>query len=289
MELHQLRYFLAVAERGGMREAARVSHVTQPSLSKQIQKLEQSVGQRLFDRSALGATLTPAGRALLPRARAILDEVDTVAESVRSELGEQPATLAAGAIPTMAPALLPKLVRGVRSRFRGLPIRLDENLTERLIDDVARGTLDFAIVSTPIDHARLDVEVIGRERLLVALPAGHRLVERDGVTLAQLRTEPAVVLDDVHCLGQQITDYCTTRELGTDVVCRSTQVDTVIGLVRLGFGYALVPAMCAKGAGVTFVPITRDAPTRDIAIAWPKHRPRSDAARHAVATLRNVF
>ncbi|MEM6315562.1 MAG: LysR substrate-binding domain-containing protein, partial [Planctomycetota bacterium] len=222
MELHQLRYFLAVAEHGAMREAARAVHVAQPSLSKQIKKLEDELGKRLFDRSTQGATLTPAGTALLPRARAILAEVDTVADSVRSELGERPKSLAAGAIPTMAPALLPRLVRATRTRFRDLPIRLDENLTEHLVADVVQGTLDFALVSTPVQHARIELEVIGREPLLVALPTHHPLAGRQRVTLTQLRKEPAVVLDDVHCLGQQVSAYCTERAIGSDVICRST-------------------------------------------------------------------
>ncbi|MEM8873814.1 MAG: LysR substrate-binding domain-containing protein [Planctomycetota bacterium] len=288
MEIHQLRYFLAVAERGGMREAARSAHVTQPSLSKQIKKLENELGQRLFERSSLGAVLTPAGEALLPRARAILADVDTVADSVRCEVGQRPLSLAAGAIPTMAP-LLPKLVRGTRGRFRQLPIRLHENLTQHLVADVAGGTLDFAILSTPVRHDRLEIEVIGNEPLLVALPAGHRLAKRKHVTLHQLKNEPAVVLDDVHCLGQQISDYCTNRDIGSHVICRSTQISTVIGLVRLGFGHALVPDMCAEGDGVRFVEIARDKPRREIALAWPKTRPRSAEATFAADVLRRLF
>ncbi|MEM6854737.1 MAG: LysR family transcriptional regulator, partial [Planctomycetota bacterium] len=111
MEIHQLRYFLAVAEQGGMRQAARVCHVTQPSLSTQVQKLEDELGHRLFDRSSRGAELTEAGRSLLPRARQILGELSSTLDRVRADVETGRGQLRVGAIPTMAPFLLPPAVR----------------------------------------------------------------------------------------------------------------------------------------------------------------------------------
>ena len=286
MEIHQLRYFVAVADRGGMREAARACHVTQPSLSKQVHKLEAELGQRLFDRSRRGATLTDAGRALLPRAKALLGELSTTLDAVRAEVDAEPARLRIGAIPTMAPYLLPDLIRGLKRRGRDRAIEFHEDLTERLLDAVAECRLDLAIVSTPIDDERVEREIVGAEPLLVAVPAGDALASGEGVSLAQLRDRPAVVLDELHCLGQQVAGFCRARGVGEDVSCRSSQLATVLELVRLGLGVSLIPRMAARGAGLAFLNVRGKRPTREIAVVWRRGRGRGRLADEATALLR---
>ncbi|MEL7239239.1 MAG: LysR substrate-binding domain-containing protein, partial [Planctomycetota bacterium] len=283
-------YFVAAAESGGMREAARLSHVAQPSLSKQIRKLEEEIGEPLLERSSRGVTLTRAGRSLLPRARAILAEVDDAPRLVRDDLANQPSELRIGAIATMAPYLLPAMVRHTRKHAPAVSVTLREDYTERLVADVATGSLDVAIVSTPITQPRVTVQVLGQEPLLVALPSKHKLAKRKSVSLNDVRDEPIIVLSELHCLGQQIADYCIAQQIGRDVICRTTQLATVLAMVRNGLGIAMVPKMGAASPGVTFLPIRHregETPSREVAAAWQASRPKHPAALTAVTTLAN--
>lgn len=268
MELHQLRYFVAVAETGGFVRAAQRCGVTQPSLSQQIRKLEDELGVSLFDRSSRGAVPTEAGRALLPRAQRILAEVRETAAEVKEDVAAGRGPLSVGAIPTIAPYLMP----AVLSRFlRDRPeceLTVREDLTERLVEAVVDHELDAAVMSTPVDHPALDVEVIGREPLLVVAPAGSTLPDR--LRVADLAEQPAVVLHEVHCLGRQIADFCSAARVRRRIVCRSTQLPTVLSLVGLGLGVSIVPEMAARqdsDASRVYRPLQgRPRPQREIAI-----------------------
>jgi LysR family transcriptional regulator, hydrogen peroxide-inducible genes activator len=307
MEVHQLRYFVAAAEAGSMTLAARQCRVAQPSLSQQVRKLEESLGATLFDRLGRGVELTEAGRALLPRARRILAEVRDAAASLRREIEAGVGPLAVGAIPTIAPFLLPAHVAAFQGLFPECELTIREDLTQRLVEAVAEGELDFAITSTPIEHELVEVEVIGEENLLVAVRSDH--ASAGTVSIADLRTAPTVVLHDVHCLGQQIQSFCAARRVQSRVVCRGSQLSTVLKLVGLGMGYSLIPEMCARdftpeprtlerSTGVPLTPIVpkappgampppvmcrflriaRGAPRREIALVWRRDRSRSRTA-----------
>lgn len=244
MELHQLRYFVAVAETGGFVKAAQRCGVTQPSLSQQIRKLEAELGVTLFDRSSRGAVPTEAGRALLPRAQRILSEVRETVAGVKEDVEAGRGPLSVGAIPTIAPYLMPPVLSRFLRAHPDCELTVREDLTERLIEAVVDHELDAAVMSTPVDHPALDVQVIGREPLLVVAPAGSRLPER--LRVEDLTDEPAVVLHEVHCLGQQIADFCSAARLRRRIVCRSTQLPTVLSLVGLGLGVSIVPEMAAR-------------------------------------------
>lgn len=277
MELHQLRYFVAAAEAGSMTLAARRCHVAQPSLSQQILKLEETLGVTLFDRLARGVVLTDAGWALLPRARRILAEVRETAENLRVEVAQGGGRLVMGAIPTIAPYLLPPVLASLRSEAPGCELVVREDLTERLVEGVVDNELDVAITSTPIDHALVEAEVIGREPLLIAVSSSHPLAEDGRMRLAELREESAVSLSDVHCLGEQIGSFCARAGVRPEVTCRATQLSTVLELVRLSMGVALVPAMvaaCDGAPGRAYLRLARPQPSREIALLWRVGRSR---------------
>ncbi|MCL4220037.1 MAG: LysR family transcriptional regulator [Phycisphaerales bacterium] len=277
MELHQLRYFVAAAEAGSMTLAARRCHVAQPSLSQQIRKLEETLGVALFDRLGRGVVLTDAGRALLPRAQRILAEVRETAENLRAEVAGGGGRLVIGAIPTIAPYLLPPVLASLHVEAPGCELVVREDLTERLVEAVVDTELDVAITSTPIDHALVEVQVIGRERLLVVVPAGHALAGDGRMRLSELREEAAVSLSDMHCLGEQIGAFCARAGVRPQVTCRATQLSTVLELVRLSMGVALVPAMaaaCDAAPGLAYLRVTRPQPSREIALLWRVGRSR---------------
>lgn len=290
MEIHQLRYFLAVAETRSFSRAARRCHVAQPSLSQQVAKLEANLGHRLFERLPRGAALTDAGRALLPYARRILADLNAAEAHVRADLDAGRGALRVGAIPTMAPYLLPPLVQRFVEQAPECALTLREDLTERLIESLVAHELDLAIMSTPVETDVVALDVLGRERLVLASskelapsPARARLAVSD------LRDQPAVVLHEMHCLGQQIESFCAARHVSRRIVCRTTQLTTVLALVGMGLGISLVPEMCAAGDGSkqrVYRHFGRAGPSREIAVAYRPDRTRSRLSRLMVALLR---
>lgn len=278
MELHQLRYFVAVAESNNFSKGAAVCDVAQPSLSQQIQKLEREVGRRLFDRLGRTVALTDAGRALLPRARRILAEVEGVERGVADEVDEGRGTLTIGAIPTVAPFLLP----GAVSRFIGsqpdAQLHVREDLTANLVEGLVRAELDLCICALPLDDERFATELLVAEPLLVAAAAGHPLAKGRAIRPAELEGQPAVVLHELHCLGEQVSTFCRQRRISPRIVCRTTQLTTVRSLVALGLGVSLVPRMCAvtdASGCCTYTPVHDPKLQRHVVLAWHKTRGRS--------------
>jgi len=194
MEVHQLRYFLAVAEHRGMRAAARACGVTQPSLSKQIQKLEDELGHRLFDRLPRGAALTAAGQSLRPRAEEILGGITRALDAVRTDLDTGRGRLRVGAIPTLAPFALPGAVVRFRRRFPDADLSITEDITTNLVEALAADRLDVAYMSLPLDDPRLRHERLFEEPLLVAVAANDPLATRRTVTAKDLAGRPPIVL-----------------------------------------------------------------------------------------------
>ena len=249
MELDQLRYFLAAAECENVSRAAVRCHVAQPSLSQQLKKLENYLGVTLFDRLGRGVALTDAGRALLPRARRILSEVRDTESNLKREAEDCRGTLVVGAIPTMAPYLLPPALRQLRASYPACHVSVREDLTENLAEALADNEIDCALVSTPLPHESLDVEVLAEEELMVVVPPGHAWARREDVGMPDLRGEPVVSLEEMHCLGRQIQGFCATRHMSPRVACRTTQLATILELVALGIGVSVVPEMAAAADG----------------------------------------
>jgi len=289
IEIHQLRYFVAAAESGSLSGAARRCHVAQPSLSQQVKKLEERLGVPLFDRQGRGVALTAAGRALLPRAKRILAEVRSVESGLRDEAAEGAGAFSLGAIPTMAPYLLPPVLRRLAVRFPRAEVVVREDLTERLVDAVADNELDCAVMSTPVDHPLLEVEVVGEEELLVVVPASADLPPGADVSIASLRDEPAVVLLEMHCLGKQIQAFCSRTGVAKRVVCRTAQIATLLELVALGFGVSIVPEMAAvadRSGRRRYHRVKRQPPRRAIALVRRRDRTPSAVVSWLAETLR---
>jgi LysR family transcriptional regulator, hydrogen peroxide-inducible genes activator len=290
MELHQLRYFVAVAESSSFSRGAAACHVSQPSLSQQIQKLEREVGRRLFDRLGRTVALTDAGRALLPRARRILAEVDGVERGVAEEIDDGRGSLTVGAIPTVAPFLLPGAVRRFIQQQPQAQLLVREDLTANLVDGLVRAQLDLCVCALPLDDQRIATEQLIAEPLLVAAAAGHPLAKGGrGVRPADLDDQPAVVLHELHCLGEQVSAFCRQRRVSPRIVCRTTQLTTVRSLVELGLGVSLVPRMCAatdtRGC-CTYTPVDDPKLRRIVVVAWHKTRGRSRLGERFIACLK---
>jgi LysR family hydrogen peroxide-inducible transcriptional activator len=283
MELHQLRYFVAVAETGSFTRAAEREGVTQPTLSEQVIRLESEghgVGRRLFDRLGRKVVLTDAGHELLGRAQAILAAVDEAERAVRDSA--EGGRLRVGAIPTIAPFLLPSAVTRFRAGLPAVQLHLKEDLTERLLADLLAGELDLGVMALPIRDDRLHVEKLFAEPLVMALPAGHRLVAKAEVRLADVVDEPFILLDDMHCFGDQVLSLCRRGGLEPQVVCRGEQIVTLLAMVAAGQGVSVVPEMAAAGDTSphrAYRPLGKPTPTRTLCAVWHKQRYRPPSLR----------
>ncbi len=292
MEIHQLRYFVAVAELGSMSRASVRCGVAQPSISQQIQKLERELSCPLFERIGRRIQLTDAGRSLLPRARAILEQVQEIPQGLEDDARSGHGRLVVGAIPTIAPYLLPAAIRSLTETFPAVDLHVREDLTERVLDALESGELDLAVTSTPIVREGLGVSVIGRDPFRLAVAASHPLASRDSVSLVELVSPPTILLDELHCLGRQVGEVCRAMRTNCRVVCQASQLDSLLRMVGLGLGVALVPEMATHDEareGIRFVPIEEAFAMREIAVVQRGDRAGSHLVQEFVRRLEATF
>ncbi|MCI0540130.1 MAG: LysR family transcriptional regulator [Verrucomicrobiales bacterium] len=285
MEIHQLRYFVAVAEEGNFSRAAARVRVAQPSLSQQIQKLEAEVGQRLFDRLPRTVVLTEAGQRFLGFAQKILTGIADAKRCLDECDGEVIGRLAIGAIPTIAPYILPRLLQEFRKSHPRVTVEVVEDVTEHLARGMEDGDLDLALVSTCRAGPNVHRQPLGKEPLLVALPARHRLAQRAGIAWRDLKPEKFLVLHEMHCLSRQVARLCTAHAVRPEVVLQGAQLCTVVGLVAAGLGVSLVPQMMVrheKESGCVFLPLAGTAPEREL--NWIRNPQRYQSKASAALT-----
>jgi LysR family hydrogen peroxide-inducible transcriptional activator len=281
MEMHQLRYVVAVARTGNFSRAAEQCHVAQPSLSQQIQKLEDELGERLFDRMKREAKLTAHGEAFLRRAVKILEEVDAAKREASDARSLLRGVLTIGVLPTIAPYWLPDILAAFAEQFPGMEIVVQEDTTERLLKLAHGYEIDFAVASRPIQDERMTVRDLFTEELRLALPPGHPLTRKRTVPLNDLEQERFIVMKEGHCLGDQVLGFCERRDLKPTISFRSAQLETIQALVTSGRGVSLIPQMAARSNREDlpeYRSLAAPAPERKIVAAWPKQRPLGRAA-----------
>ena len=281
MEMHQLRYVVAVARTGNFSRAAEQCHVAQPSLSQQILKLEDELGERLFDRMKRSVRLTPHGEAFLRRAVRILDEVDAAKREATDARDLLRGTVTVGVLPTIAPYLLPAVIVAFTEKFPGVEIVVQEDTTERLLKLALGCEIDLALASHPIRDERLELRELFTEELLLALPPGHPLTRKRTVRATDLEGERLIVMKEGHCLGDQVLGFCDRRDVTPRISFRSAQLETVQALVCSGLGISLIPAMAVRsehGNLPEYRPLQAPKPDRRIVALWPRQRPPGRAA-----------
>lgn len=289
MDLGQLEYFLAVAEHGGFSKAARTLGITQPSLSEQIRKLETTLRRPLFDRLPRGVVLTEAGRVLAGHARQLLADADAARREVTDAGGRVCGVLRVGAIPTIAPFLLPQVIRTFSAKFPEVRTSIVEEVTSRLLPAVEDGAVDLAILSDATPPSTVSIETLGRERLLAALPATHALAKSESLRGSQFDGHCVLVLKEMHCLAQQVAGLCKLRTTGETVTLQGEQLFTIAAMIEAGLGLSVVPAMMARSVRrprIVYRPLVGDAIDRPINVATSLLRHRSNAARAFLDVLR---
>jgi len=287
MELHQLRYFLAVARTKNFSRAAEQCHVAQPSLSQQIMKLEDELGERLFERTKREVALTPAGDLLTAHAERVLAEVDLACEGVRELRGLVRGRVALGVLPTVAPYFLPQRLRTFSAKFPAVEVVVHEDTTDLLAAAVLAKKIDLALVSLPVERSGLVAEEFFDEKLLVALPAAHRLAKKRRLTLDDLEQEAFLLMKEEHCLAGQALQFCRFNGFAPRVSFRSAQIETVLAFVAKGWGVSVVPAMACRRPTPDVRFRALPGMTRSIGIIHRETRVLSHASRALVEFLRD--
>lgn len=289
MELHQLIYFVAVAETGGFSRAAQRCNISQPSLSQQIIKLEQELGQPLFERLGRRVVLTAAGQALLPRASRVLSDIQSIKKGFADEADAERGQLAIGCIPTLAPLLLPDVLQRFAERYPQARLSILEQTTAVLIERLIALELDICLMSLPIDHKQIATEELFHEPLVLAVPREHPLAAQGQPEIGALRAVPFIALNEEHCLSAQVQAFCYERSVQPQVICRATQLATVQSCVAAGLGVSLVPQTLAaldRSGQCAYRQIAGETPTRAIAAAWHHSRARSYLAARFIEHVR---
>jgi LysR family hydrogen peroxide-inducible transcriptional activator len=290
MELHQLRYFLAVARTRNFSRAAEQCHIAQPSLSQQIMKLEDELDEKLFERTKREVSLTSAGEMFRQHAERVVEAMEDAKDSVRDVKGLLRGRVGLGALPTVAPYYLPERLRKFAARHPGIEVVVHEDTTAHLVAAVLAKEIDVALVSTPVERAGLIVEEFFEEPLLVTLPAKHPLAKRGGKSLRldELESEAFVLMKEGHCLAGQALQFCQLKGFAPRVSFRSAQIETVLAFVAGGWGVSIVPAMASVQAHRGVVYRTVAGLHRSIGAIYRDNRPLSRAARELVTFLRET-
>lgn len=281
--LRQLRYLVALADTLHFGRAASACHVSQPSLSAQIQQLEEMLGSTLVERTKHRVLLTPAGEDAVERARAILGQVDDLSQAVRASGRPLSGALRMGVIPTSGPYLLPRVLPALRASYPELKLYLREDLTERLLDRLRAGDLDMVLLALPVTEPGVEQLPIYTEPFLVALPRGHRLDNADTVEEGELANEKLLLLEDGHCFRDQALDVCALSGAQAGDGFAGTSLATLVEMVAGGLGLTLLPALAAPSLAandqVGLRRFAEPAPTRTMALVWRRGSPRSGDIR----------
>jgi LysR family hydrogen peroxide-inducible transcriptional activator len=288
MQIHQLQYVVAVARAGSFSRAAEQCHVSQPSLSQQVLKLEDELGERLFNRQKRQTKLTAHGEAFLRRAVRILEEVDAAKREATDAHNLLRGTISVGVLPTIAPYLLPEAMAEFTKKYPGVQIIAHEDTTAPLLKLALAYEIDFALASRPINDDRLEVRDLHTEELLLALPPGHALVRKRTVSAADLDGERLIVMKEGHCLGDQVLRFCDRGGLRPQISFRSAQLETIQALVSNGLGISLVPAMAVQSdrdGRPKYRSVQSPRPERKIVAVWPRQHPPGRGAEEFLRVI----
>ena len=294
MTLSELRYVVAVATERSFGRAAQRCFVSQPALSVAIQKLEEELDVRLFERGKSEVTLTPVGGRIVEQAQKVLEEAAQVKEIARAGRNQLAGALSLGVIFTVAPYLLPDLIPALNELAPQMPLDLEENLTAHLEVALKSGRIDAAIIALPFAPSGVVTEFLYEEPFQVVVPVRHRWANRKSIRPDELAAEHPILLNVGHCFRDQVLDACPELNGAEAHVTRTSSLETVRNMVASGFGVSVLPrdALTPKYHSrlVVPVPFTRPAPSRRIALACRRSFPRPEAIkaiRDAVAAIRS--
>jgi len=297
MTLTELRYIVAVARERHFGHAAEACFVSQPTLSVAIKKLEEELEVKIFERGGSEVTVTPLGDEIVRQAQATLENAAAIKEIARRGKDPLAGPLRLGVIYTIAPYLLPDLVRLAIERVPQMPLMLQENFTVRLLEMLRTGELDCAIMAEPFPDTGLALAPLYDEPFMVAVPAHHPLADRPSVSSTELKQQHGLLLGTGHCFRDHVLEVCpefarfASDAEGIRKSFEGSSLETIKHMVASGMGVTVVPQLSVSQRThdggeplVRFVPFSEPVPSRRVVLAWR----RSFTRYEAIAALRNL-
>jgi LysR family hydrogen peroxide-inducible transcriptional activator len=283
--LTELRYIVAVARERHFGRAAEACFVSQPTLSVAVKKLEEELGVTLFERGPGEVSITPPGQKIVEQAQRVLEEAARVREIAAAGRDPLVGPLRLGAIYTIGPYLLPKLVPILRRTAPSMPLHIQENFTHRLSESLKSGEVDAILIALPFDESGIATRAVYDEPFLVAIPKGHDWEGRKRISSEELASESLLLLGEGHCFRDQVLDIChVVRAKERSALARTVEggsLETIRQMVASGVGVTVLPSTSigAGGTGdlIRILPFARPAPTRRVGLAWRRSFPRPEA------------
>ena len=297
MTLTELKYIVAVAREKHFGKGADACHVSQPTLSVAIKKLEEELDVKLFERGTAEVSVTPLGEAIVRQAQSVLEQAAAIKEIAKR--GQDPLTgpLRLGIIYTIGPYLLPELVKHVIEQVPQMPLVLQENFTVKLLEMLRTGELDCTIMAEPFPDTGLAVAPLYDEPFMVAVPSAHPLAAREAISSEELKRETMLLLGTGHCFRDHVLEVCpefarfASDAEGIRKSFEGSSLETIRYMVASGMGVTVVPQLSVRSfersAGtdhVHYVPFEAPVPSRRVVLAWR----RSFTRYEAIAALRNA-
>jgi len=292
VNIRDLRYLVALADERHFGRAATRCHVSQPTLSAQVRKLERYLGVPLVERQPKGATLTPIGKQVVERARRLLQESDAIVELAGSSRDPLAGQLRVALIPTVGPYLLPRVAPALQRDLPKLKLLLYEYQTGPLLERLRAGDIDLGVLALPVvPMDGLDSTVLYEEPFALAVPHTHRLATRKRVGIDDLRDETLLLLEDGHCLRDQALEVCSRVDVHEAQDYRATSLETLRQMVAAGHGVTLLPELAIAAPigttrGLEIRPFDAPPPSRTIGAVWRKSTTRGPAIEAIANSVR---
>lgn len=270
--LRQLGYLVALSEHLNFRVAAQSSFVTQSTLSAGLKELEATLGVQLVERDTRKVRITETGQEIARRARSLIAQAEDLAKAASASREPMTGKLRLGVIPTIAPFLLPRILPEVRTRYPRLKLYLREDLTERLLERLRSGGLDFVLIALPYETGELSLRPVAKDEFWFVSLAGDPLAKEKAVAVEALDPRDVVLLEEGHCLREHALQACGRHEPWSESVVEATSLATLLQMVEGGLGVTLLPEIALKAGvlnntGLVARPFSRKVPCRTIALA----------------------
>jgi LysR family hydrogen peroxide-inducible transcriptional activator len=290
MTLNEFRFIVAVAQERNFRRAAEKCFISQPALSLAIQKLEDELGLKIFERGKNEVTLTTVGTAVVEQAQRVLEEAEHIREIAAQGKNQLIAPLRVGIIHSVGPYLLPDLIPALKKVAPQMSLEIEENITANLDTLLRNGKLDVIIIALPFGDTGIVTRALYDEPFEVVTSNEHHWAERRNVKATELSDEKVLLLDAGHCFSNQVAEACPELERKGAEIQQGTSLETIRNMVASGLGITVLPASANsaryRSRLLKVIPFAKPVPSRRIALAWRKSFARTqaiDALERAVA------
>ena len=276
MNIRDLKYILAIDELGSFSKAATQCHVSQPTLSGQVKKLEDTLGVKIFERTNKQIILTAVGEQIIASAKKVISEVERIDELAQAAIDPLSGRFRLGAFPTLATYYFPDIVKPVKNSMPDLKLILIEEKTATLIEQLKSGVIDAALLALPVGEDQFNYKVLFDDYFRLAVKSDHNLSKKSKIGQSLLQSKDLLLLQEGHCLREQALEVCSLTGANEEQDFRATSLETLRLMVKAGTGITLMPEIAIRQnngrdeEGICYIPFEEPRPKRTIALFWRK-------------------